>query len=357
MEAAVAPPYDGGPVPPPPMNAPTPAVSRADLVAWALSAVALGLILELHLLPSLLAGLLVFELVDVLTPRLALRALGRDGPRLLAVTLIATIVIAVLASAGVGIVAFLRNSDESLPLLMRKMAQIIEDARTRLPADLLAYVPEDAEALRQKLVDWLRSHAGSLQLAGRDLGRSLVHILMGMIVGALLSLQKAAQHGERRPLSERIAEHAERLAAVFRRVVFAQFWISAINTFFTWLYLGVALPAFGIDLPLTKTLLAITFIAGLLPILGNLISNTAIIIVSLSQGLPVAAASLAYLVVIHKLEYFLNARIIGSNIKARAWELLVAMLVMEAAFGIPGLIAAPIFYAYFKEELRSRQLV
>ena len=125
----------------------------------------------------------------------------------------------------------------------------------------------------------------------------------------------------------------------------------------TWLYLGVVLPAFGVDLPLVKTLVAITFIVGLLPIIGNLISNTAIIIVSLSQGLPVAVASFVYLVVIHKLEYFLNARIVGSHINARAWELLVAMLVMEAAFGIAGLIAAPIFYAYFKEELHDKGLV
>ena len=36
---------------------------------------------------------------------------------------------------------------------------------------------------------------------------------------------------------------------------------------------------------------------------------------------------------------------------------LIAMLVMEAAFGIPGLVAAPIFYAYFKEELREKGLV
>jgi predicted PurR-regulated permease PerM len=62
-------------------------------------------------------------------------------------------------------------------------------------------------------------------------------------------------------------------------------------------------------------------------------------------------------VVIHKLEYFVNARIIGSRIRARAWELLTAMLVMEAAFGIPGLIAAPIYYAYVKDELTARRLI
>jgi predicted PurR-regulated permease PerM len=144
---------------------------------------------------------------------------------------------------------------------------------------------------------------------------------------------------------------------VFRRVVFAQAWISAINTAFTSLYLAMVLPLCGVHLPLTKTLVAFTFVAGLLPILGNLLSNSAIIVVSFSKGLPIAAVSLAYLMVIHKLEYFLNARIIGSNIRAAAWELLIAMLVMEAAFGVPGLIAAPVFYAYFKDALRERGLV
>jgi predicted PurR-regulated permease PerM len=332
-------------------------VTRADIAAWSLSALALGLAIKLQLLAALLAGLLVFELVNVLTPWLRLSALGRDGPRLLAVTLIATVVVAALVAAGLGLIAFLRNSGESLPILMQKMAQIVEDARARLPAELLAHVPEDADTLQRTLVEWLRSHSGSLQLAGRDFGRSLVHVLMGMIIGALLSLQKATLDADRRPLAERIARQTECLATAFRRVVFAQFWISSINTFVTWLYLGVVLPVFGVDLPLVKVLVAITFVVGLLPIVGNLISNTAIIIVSLSQGLPVAVASFVYLVVIHKLEYFLNARIIGSHINARAWELLIAMLVMEAAFGIPGLIAAPIFYAYFKEELRAKGLV
>jgi predicted PurR-regulated permease PerM len=335
----------------------TNSVTRADIVAWGVSALALVGALKLHLLPALLAGLLVFELVNVLTPWMRVRGLGRDGPRLLAVTLIATVVVAALVAAGIGLAAFLRNSGESLPILMQRMAQIVEDARAHLPAEWLAHVPEDADTLQRTLVDWLRSNSGSLPLAGRDFGRTLVHVLMGMIIGALLSLQRAARSMDRRPLSERITRQAERLASAFRRVVFAQFWISAINTFVTWLYLGVALPLFGVDLPLVKSLVAITFIAGLLPIIGNLISNTAIIIVSLSQGLPVAATSFVYLVFIHKLEYFLNARIVGSHINARAWELLIAMLVMEAAFGIPGLIAAPIYYAYFKEELHDKGLV
>ena len=335
---------------------PTP-VTRADIVAWTVAAVALGLIIELHLLSGLLAGLLVYKLVDVLTPWLRLGAMSRDSTRVLAVTLIATAVIAALIGIGLGFSAFLRNSGESVPQLLQRMAQIIEDARAILPETLRGYVPDDAESLRVAIAEWLRSNAGSLQLAGRGIGRSIAHILLGMVIGALLSMQKASPHPLRTPLADDIARHAARLAISFQRVVFAQFWISLINTFFTWIYLDVVLRLFGVEVPLVKILVVFTFVVGLMPIIGNLISNAAIVIVCMSQGVQVAAASLVFLIVIHKLEYFLNARIIGSHINARAWELLIAMLVMEAAFGITGLIAAPIFYAYFKEELREKGLV
>ena len=178
-----------------------------------------------------------------------------------------------------------------------------------------------------------------------------------MVVGALLALSEAITVVGRRPLAAAMVERTERLSRSFRRVVFAQVWIAALNTSLTALYLVVALPLMGVHLPLIKTLIAVTFICGLLPVVGNLISNTIIVVVSMSQSLFVAIGSLTYLVVIHKVEYFLNARIIGSRIRARAWEMLVAMLFMEAAFGIAGLIAAPIYYAYVKDELQDRGLV
>jgi predicted PurR-regulated permease PerM len=143
----------------------------------------------------------------------------------------------------------------------------------------------------------------------------------------------------------------------FRRIVFAQVRISALNTSLTAIYLAIILPLCGVQLPLVKTMIAVCFIAGLLPVVGNLISNTVIVIVSLSHSLYAALGALAFLVLIHKLEYFVNARIVGSQIRARAWELLIAMLTMEAAFGIAGVVAAPIYYAYLKDELKSRGLI
>jgi len=102
---------------------------------------------------------------------------------------------------------------------------------------------------------------------------------------------------------------------------------------------------------------AFTFICGLLPVIGNLISNTVIFIVGLSLSLWVGALVLAYLIIIHKVEYFLNARIVGTRINAKSWEVLLAMLVFESAFGLPGVVAAPIYYAYLKSELKEARLI
>ncbi|NMW25459.1 AI-2E family transporter, partial [Rhodanobacter denitrificans] len=149
----------------------------------------------------------------------------------------------------------------------------------------------------------------------------------------------------------------QRLAEAFHNIVFAQIKISLINTLFTAIFLLGVLPLMGIHVPLAKTLVVVTFMVGLLPVIGNLISNTAIAIAGLSVSLGVGIAALVFLILIHKLEYFLNARIVGTQIRARAWELLVAMLLMEAAFGLPGVIAAPIYYAYLKSELEAEQLL
>jgi len=147
------------------------------------------------------------------------------------------------------------------------------------------------------------------------------------------------------------------LAEMFQKVVFAQVRISLINTLFTGIFLAIVLPLAGVHLPLIKSMIAITFFAGLIPVAGNIISNTVIVIVSLSHSPQMAVISLTYMVIIHKLEYFLNARIIGSQINAKAWELLTAILVMEALFGLAGVAAAPVFYAYIKKELSDRDLV
>jgi predicted PurR-regulated permease PerM len=334
-----------------------PFFQRNELIAWILSVLALLLILYLHLLPALIAGLLVYTLVNALTPLLRTRLLWGEGPRLVAVSLIAGAVIGLFVLIAVFTSSLLRDSNESIPALINRMAEIIEQSRNQMPQWLSDNLPANAEQLRLTLVDWLRANADIFQIAGTGLGRVLAHIIIGMVIGVLLSLESVVPDSNPGLVTAEFVNRAQRLGLAFRRVVFAQVWISAINTTLTAIYLAFVLPMFGIHLPFTKTLIVATFVLGLLPILGNLISNTVIFVVSLSHSLLVALAALSYLIVIHKLEYFLNARIIGGQIRAKAWEMLLAMLVMEAAFGIAGLIAAPIYYAYLKDELREKRLI
>lgn len=318
---------------------------------------ALLLVLLLHLLPALLAGLFVHELVHVLAPRLKMVRIRQEQGKLAAIAILALGGRAPPHARRGGIIVFFRSEAGSLPTLLRQMADILERWRTVLPARVVAYLPEDVEALRATAVAWLRTHAGALPHAGAALGCTLAHILIGLGIGALVALYDTQPPETLGPLAHALQERASRLGEAFRRVVFAQVRISAVNTILTALYLIVALPLVGVHLPLAKTMLAVTFVVGLLPVVGNLLSNTVIVILSLSVSLGVAVASLAFLVVIHKFEYFLNAHLVGTQVQAHAWELLLAMLVMEAAFGIPGLIAAPIYYAYLKDELVSRKLV
>jgi predicted PurR-regulated permease PerM len=329
---------------------------RAELASWLIAAVVLLATLRLHLLGALLAGLIVFELVHVLAPMMQ-RRLSDERAKLVAVWLLTALVVGLVTALILAAAAFLRSEAGSLPVLMKKMAEIVEGIRAGLPHAWVENLPGNPDQIRAAVAEWLRTHAGQLQTAGEKAGRAMAHVLIGLVVGALVALREARPMHAFRPLSRALAERAVRFGDAFRNVVFAQVRISALNTLFTALYLMVVLPLFGVHLPLAKTLIAVTFVAGLLPVVGNLISNTAIVVVSLSHSVGVAAASLAYLVIIHKLEYFLNARIVGTQIRAHAWELLIAMLVMEAAFGLAGLIAAPIYYAYLKSELAARGLV
>lgn len=331
-----------------------------EIFAWVLAAFTLFFIVKFSLLPAVLAGLLVFQLVHIITPYIARHFPGKrtsNYSKLWAVGILVFIIVSLLALAGAGLVAFLRSDAGSVTVLLAKMAQILEDSRQIFPAWLLDHLPADAVDFKELATMWLRTHADQLQVVGKEAGRVTAHVIIGMIIGGMLALREAITIDHFKPFARALVGRSSLFSDAFRRVVFAQIRISAINTFFTAVYLAAVLPLTGVHLPLVKTMIAITFIVGLIPVIGNLISNTIIVIVSLSHSLGVAMGSLLYLVVIHKFEYFLNARIVGTQIRANAWELLIAMLCMEAAFGLIGIVAAPIYYAYIKAELRVRDLI
>jgi predicted PurR-regulated permease PerM len=334
------------------VNAANPTVH--EYAAWSLAVVGILFALIFHLLPALFAGLLVYELVRVLVPMFGRISEGRA--RTASVGLVALLVIGIVVAAGFGIVAVMRSENGGVTAVLAKMTEVLESSRVALPPWIADFLPSGADQLRDDLSDWLREHAAELQEVGKRTGHILVHVLIGMVIGAMVSMRETAVEAGG-PLARALEERVFRLGEAFRRVVFAQLRISAINTVLTAIYLTAVLPLFGVHLPLTKTMIVVTFVAGLLPVIGNLISNSMIFVISLVHSPAVAVASLVYLIVIHKLEYFLNARIVGAQINAKAWELLTAMLLMETAFGLPGLAAAPVCYAWLKDELGSRGLI
>jgi predicted PurR-regulated permease PerM len=332
-----------------------PRFSAVDICSYVLALVSLWLVLHLKLLSGLLAGLLVYQVIFMMVPLIETALPGKRA-RWLAVMLVSVIIIGALSGAILGTISHFRHDVPSVQKLLDQLMQFFDQARAKLPLWAAEYLPGDTSEIRQKIIGWMQTHGGQLQESGRDAARGIAHILIGMILGAIIAV--GTQHKVyRRPLAAALVARVNSLADAFRRIVFAQMKISAINAAFTALFLLAVLPLFGTRLPLSKTIVIVAFIVGLLPVVGNLISNTLIVVIALSVGLPVALASLVFLMVIHKLEYFLNAHIIGGEIEASAWELLVAMLVMEAAFGIFGLIAAPIYYAYVKRELIMLRLV
>jgi predicted PurR-regulated permease PerM len=332
-------------------------ISKIQASSLLLALIILVLVLELGLLAALLSGLLIYQLVQLTAPALRRFGLAHGTGRTIALA-VPVVVVVIAITFGVAQIVALTTGPDSLARLLEMMADVIGAARQYLPAWAQSYLPENIADLQSLAAGWLQEHAGQVGLISQDVGRFLFHALIGMIIGGLVSLYAGITHDQNEgPLAQALSERTAVLAGAFRHIVFSQVRISALNTALTATYLAIILPLLGVQLPLVKTMIAVTFIVGLLPVLGNLISNTVIVVVSLSFSPLVAAGSLVFLVVIHKLEYFVNARIIGTRIRARAWELLAAMLVMEAAFGVPGLIAAPVYYAYLKDELSLRKLI
>lgn len=320
--------------------------------AWAVMVALMGLVLITGLLGALIAGLLVYSCVHALSARLPRQWIG-GFERQIALGLIAVLVVGALFGLGVGLAGFLRGDAGNVSALLLRMSEVLAQVREILPAWASQHWPDSVNSMSARVVAFLQQHAQDLQSAGQDLAKGLTRVLIGMVLGGLVALAHDNSGNQIGPFGQALTQRVSWFTASFRQIVFAQLKISLLNTLFTALFIAVILPLSGNPLPFTKTMIILTFVAGLIPVIGNLISNTVITVIALSVSPWVAVSALGFLVIIHKVEYFLNARIVGTQIRARAWELLASMLLMEAIFGLPGVIAAPIFYAYIKRELQA----
>ena len=224
---------------------------RLEITTQVLTTFALIGALRVGLLPSLLAGLLVYELVHSISPRQNSGLVSRRTGKIVVVALLAVIVIVGIGAAILGLFFLLSSGSESISILLQKMADVIETARARLPEWAISSFPADADELKIALAAWLREHAGQLRSIGEDVWRTLLHVLFGMIIGGLIAVSREAHTAQPGPLAGALTDRARLLGAAFRSVVFAQVRISALNTALTGFYLLAVVPWIGTPLPLS----------------------------------------------------------------------------------------------------------
>jgi predicted PurR-regulated permease PerM len=320
---------------------------RAVLIA---TAVLIG-ILWLHLISALFAGLAGYVLYrrvrDFTGPSHG--SWRRRAVRWLVVfALVAVLAIALLAASE------LLFRSGGLERLMKLVADSLDQLRATAPTWIGERLPESAESVQSAVSGWLREHAAEVQRWGSSALKILVHIILGLAIGLMAAAAKRRPRAPpRRPLILLARVRMVHLADAFGDVFAAQLRISFINSGLTAVYLLGVLPMFGYHVPLSPTLVGFTFFASLIPIIGNLLSNAAITVAALTVGIWIGVASLGFLIVIHKLEYFLNARIVGGRTNVPTYTMLGAMVVLEAAFGMGGLVAAPVYAAWLTRELRE----
>ena len=215
----------------------------------------------------------------------------------------------------------------------------------------------DFESLRTVVIDALKEEAHYLQDVAqfaRRTGAALVFSILGIVAAVSLFLKTGLDpyrgtHAVKNNLysisCDEVSTRFRDFYRSFATVMGAQITISLINTALTGLFVVV------VRMPHAPLLIAITFLCGLVPIIGNLVSNTIIVFVALTVSLKLAIGALVFLVLIHKLEYFLNSKIIGSRIRNPVWLTLIALIIGERLMGIPGLILAPVVLNYLRVEM------
>jgi predicted PurR-regulated permease PerM len=215
----------------------------------------------------------------------------------------------------------------------------------------------DFETLKALIIDTAKQEAQNLRDVARFAGNTtttVLFLLIGIVVAISLFFNSQLDlyretHKTRNNLYSVLADEIARRFRDFYRsfatVMGAQITISLINTLLTAIFVLI------IRLPNGALVIALTFLCGLLPIVGNLASNTIIVCLAFTISLKMALVALIFLIAIHKLEYFLNSKIIGDRIRNPVWLTLLALIIGERLMGIPGMVLAPVVLNYLRVEM------
>jgi predicted PurR-regulated permease PerM len=273
----------------------------------------------------------------------------KRGGKWLAIALFVLLVSALAYGLG----HFVKQTVETLPEVADKAIPSVIDWARQNQIELPF---TDYDSLKDLAFDTVKSevkYLGSVARFARGAATQFLFVLVGCVVAISiflnpqleLSREKYAVHDNLYSLCcDQIAQRFTTLYQSFATVIGAQIVISAINTVITTIFV------LAVGLPHPVVVVGMTFLCGLIPVIGNLISNTVIVGIGFTVSPKMALAALVFLVVIHKLEYFLNSKIIGRRIRNPLWLTLLALVLGEKLMGIPGMILAPVVLNYIRME-------
>ncbi len=314
----------------------------AKQVSYLLFAGAIVGAISLKLGPVILAALFSY-----MTLHLVYSLVGPRVRRLYARPLSLMVFLVIAAGVSWTFYYFLTQTISTLPKIANTATPKVIEIAGRLGI-LLPF--DNVNELRVIFMEAVKENAMAITRTSGLLTKGFFQILVGLFVAVIYFMTERAPEykatmydGLRREFNARVGS----FLLSFEKVLGAQVVISAINTGVTACFLLWA------EIPYVAFLIPSTFILGILPLIGNILSNSLIFATALTISLKLALASLIFLVVIHKLEYFLNSRIVGSSINAPMWQTLLGILVGETIMGVPGIIIAPAIWHYVREELQS----
>lgn len=317
-------------------------MSKAERISYGIMAVLLVLIAWLDL------GVLV---LTALFGYFALRQFSFGRSNLLGVVIY---VIAVTVIAY-GLIHFSRQAYKTLPEIAGKTIPAVVEFAEKQDIELPF---TDYASLKTVAMAEVKEKVANVGRYARAAAFHIALVIIGLVVAVSMFL--SAKWGTEDPQTARDSLYATVVRELeirfrtfygsFAKVIGAQIVISTINTGLTAVFL------MWNGFQYSAVLLALTFLCGLLPIIGNILSNTLIVAVGFTISPRMALFALIFLVVIHKLEYFLNSKIIGDRIKNPMWLTLVGLVLGEKLMGIPGMIIAPVVLHYIKVEASRKKM-
>jgi predicted PurR-regulated permease PerM len=321
------------------------------------------ILMQVHLMPAVIAGLLTYTLTQKLDDFLS-RKMMRFSHRskLVSVLVLTTLIIGIFIGGFWYLFAWFVDMAKHPTETLTNMKLVVNNVINSLPPSITHYLPDDLDEVKSTIMVYLKDHIFYLQSIIKKVFHDLIILIVGMIIGLILGYKENQRNVDdnkvaQRPLTKALKASLNRLVVVFQYVAMSQVVIALFNTIMTSILLFIILPMFGIHLPFSKSLVLATFVFGLIPIIGNLVVNALIFVVAFTVSFTVAMVIIVYLILIHKMEYVLNAKIVGTKIHAGICELLIAMLFLETLFGVIGLIFAPIFYAFIKLSLKELEII